>query len=99
MHSSSEMQPLNLITQRMRELRLILGYSIQQIAEITEISESTYRAYESGDIDLPFTFLHKYAKACGIEITDLLEGYSAKLTGYTVTRRGQGLITASDAVH
>jgi len=40
--------------------------------------------------------MHKCAQVYGIEITDLLEGYSAKLSGYTITRRGKGLTTASE---
>ena len=66
------------------------------MAEMTDVSEEIYRFYESGSIDLPFTFMHKFAKACGIELTDILEGHSAKLTGYTVTRKGEGLTTASE---
>ena len=84
------------IALRIRELREILGYTEQQMAEMTEISLDTYRIYESGSIDLPFTFMHKCAKAFGVEITVLLEGHSAKLSGYTVTRKGKGLTTASE---
>ena len=58
--------------------------------------EDIYRQYETGTVDLPFTFLHKCAKVFGLEITVLLEGRSAKLSGYTVTRRGKGLVTASE---
>lgn len=43
--------------------------------------------------------MHKCAKVFGIELTDLLEGHSAKLTGYTVTRKGQGLVTAQRGRH
>ena len=32
--------------------------------------------------------MHKCALAFGVELTDLLEGQSAKLSSYTVTRRG-----------
>ena len=84
------------IAQRIREMREILGYSMQKMAELTEISEQMYRQYEAGTVDLPFTFMHKCAKVFGLEITDLLEGHSAKLTGYTVTRRDKGLVTASE---
>ena len=84
------------IAARIREMREILGYSQQKMAEMTEVSAETYQLYESGTIDLPFTFLHKCAKAFGVEITVLLEGHSAKLTGYTVTRKGKGLTTASE---
>ena len=84
------------IALRIREMRDILGYSSQKMADMTEVSVDLYRQYETGTIDLPFTFLHKCAKVFGLEITDLLEGHSAKLSGYTVTRRGKGLVTASE---
>ena len=84
------------IATRIRGMRDILGYSMQKMAELTEVSEEIYRQYETGTVDLPFTFLHKCAKVFGVEITVLLEGRSAKLSGYTVTRRGKGLVTASE---
>jgi len=84
------------IATRIRGMREILGYSTQKMAEQTEVSEEIYRRYETGTVDLPFTFLHKCSKVFGLEITVLLEGRSAKLTGYTVTRRGKGLVTASE---
>ena len=79
---------------RIRELREIMGYSTAQMAERTGISEEQYLEYEKGAEDLPFTFLHKCALALGVELIQLLEGHSAKLSNYTVTRRGMGLVTA-----
>jgi acetyl-CoA synthetase len=90
------MNQIQRIVLRIREMREILGYSTARMAELTDISEQTYILYESGTVDLPFTFMHKCAKVCGIEITDILEGHSAKLSRYTVTRKGEGLITASE---
>lgn len=84
------------IAARIRDMRDILGYSTQKMAELTEISEAEYRIFETGTVDLPFTFLHKCAAVFGVEITVLLEGHSAKLSGYTVTRKGKGLVTASE---
>ena len=84
------------IALRIRDMREILGYSMQKMAELTEVSEENYRLYESGTVDLPFTFLHKCSKIFGVEITVLLEGHSARLSGYTVTRRGKGMVTASE---
>ena len=52
--------------------------------------------YEQGQLDFPFTFLHKCALAFGISITDLLEGQSAHLSSYTVTRKGMGMETAKE---
>ena len=81
---------------RIREMREIVGYSEAQMAEKTEVSLELYREYEAGMADLPFTFMHKCAKIFGLELTELLEGHSAKLSGYTVTRKGKGMVTASE---
>ena len=90
------MNQLQSIAQRIREMRQIMGYTVAQMAEMTDVSEELYCSYESGTVDLPFTFIHKCAKTYGIELTDILEGHSAKLSGYTVTRRGEGLTTAAE---
>ena len=66
------------------------------MAEKTEVSVEQYHSYEQGTVDFPFTFMHKCALAFGVELTDLLEGQSAKLSSYTVTRRGMGPVTASE---
>ncbi len=84
------------IAARIREMREIVGYSPAQLAERTEVSEETYRNYESGKVDLPFSFLHKCALAFGLELTELLEGHASNLSNYTVTRKGEGLVTAEE---
>ena len=81
---------------RIREMRQIVGYTIADMAEKTEISQELYAQYESGSADLPFSFVHKCAKVFGLELTELLEGQSAKLSAYTITRRGKGMVTASE---
>ena len=96
MKDQSNLSQLEKVALRIREMREIMGYSPSKMAELTEISEELYSSYESGSIDLPFTFIHKCAKAFGMEIIDILEGHSAKLSGYTVTRKGEGLITAAE---
>ena len=96
MNNQSDNNQLGRIALRIREMREILGYTTARMAELTDLSESTYISYESGTVDLPFTFMHKCAQVYGIEITDILEGHSAKLSGYTITRKGNGLTTASE---
>lgn len=88
--------PLMEIAERIREMREIVGYSEAEMAEKTEVSVEQYHNYEQGTVDFPFTFMHKCALAFGVELTDLLEGQSAKLSSYTVTRRGMGPVTASE---
>ena len=71
-----------------------MGFSTEEMAARTGITEAQYIEYESGRVDLPFTFLHKAAMAMGVEPIQLLEGRSARLTSYAVNRRDQGLVTA-----
>ena len=85
------------IAERISDMREIMGYSEAEMAEKTEVSLALFKAYESGEVDLPFTFIHKCALAFGIDITDLLEGRSSTLTSYTVTRKGMGQQTAKEA--
>ncbi len=84
------------IAQRIRAMREISEYSTKEMAERIEIPESLYLQYERAEIDLPFTFIHKCAQVFDVELTDLLEGNSARLSSYTVTRRDRGLVTASE---
>ena len=44
---------------RIKAMREIAGYSIEYMAEKTEVSIAEYERYESGKSDLPFTFIHK----------------------------------------
>ena len=91
-----ETEKLQEVAQRIREMREIFDFSEATMAEKTEVSVEEYRRYESGELDFPFTFIHKCSLAFGIGITDLLEGRSAHLSSYTVTRRGQGQQTAKE---
>ena len=84
------------VAARIKELRLISGFSVEEMARRTEVDPDMYVRYEEGQADFPFTFIHKCALELGVEITDLMEGRSAHLSGYTVTRRGQGMMTAKE---
>ena len=84
------------VARRIREMRWITGHTTAEMAALTQVSEDQYLEYEAGKADLPFTFMHKCALAFGVDVTDLLEGHSAKLSSYTVTRRGTGPVTASE---
>ncbi len=84
------------IAGRIKEMREIMGWSVAEMAEKTEVSVDMYYEYEGGLTDLPFTFIHKCAAAFDIEITELLEGKTALLTSYTVTRKGKGQRTAKE---
>ncbi len=82
------------VAERIKEMREIAGFSEAEMAEKTDVSLEEYLQYEKGEADFPFTFIHKCAKAFMIDMTDLLEGKSAHLSSYAVTRKGEGKITS-----
>ncbi len=84
------------VAARIHELREISGYTPEEMARRTNLSLADYLSYESAQADLPFTFIHKCALTFNVGITDLMEGRSASLSSYTVTRRGQGQTTAKE---
>ena len=84
------------VAKRISELRDIYGFTAEEMAQKAEVSLDEYTAYVEGKEDMPFTFIHKCALAFGVEITDLLEGQSARLSTYNVTRRGKGKTTANE---
>lgn len=84
------------IAARIHEMREISGFTPEEMAARTDTTVAEYLSYEKGEQDFPFTFIHKCALAFGLELTNLLEGRSAKLTSYTVTRSGQGQTTVDE---
>ena len=84
------------IVSRIKEMRDIMGWSIEEMAEKTEVTVDQYTVYETANSDIPFSFIHKCALAFDVEMTELLDGGSARLSGYTVTRKGMGQSTAKE---
>ena len=84
------------VASRIKEMREVCGFSVEEMAAKTDITVEQYCEYELGTADFPFSFIHKCAKAFGIGKTDLLEGKSSNLSSYTVTRKGQGKITSKE---
>ena len=76
---------------RIKDLREAKGYTPEELAKLTGVSVEDYKLLEEGESDFSFTFIYKCAKACGVEVVDLLEGTSTTLTSFAITRKGEGL--------
>ncbi|MBQ2715285.1 MAG: AMP-binding protein [Clostridia bacterium] len=76
---------------RIKDLREAKGFTPAELAKLTGVSLEDYLVLEKGETDFSFTFIYKCAKACGVEVVDLLEGRSSTLTSFAITRRGEGL--------
>ena len=96
MNRSKTLMQLGEVASRIREMREINGWSVEEMALKTEVAASEYLMYENAEADIPFTFIHKCALAFDIEMNELLSGRGANLSGYTVTRKGKGQATAEE---
>ena len=73
---------------RIKDLREAKGYTPEELAKLTGVSVEDYKVLEEGETDFSFTFIYKCAKACGVEVVDILEGTSSTLSSFTITQRG-----------
>ena len=79
------------IAERIRGLRELCDFSAEEVAQATGVSVEKYLEYESGKIDLSFTFLNNVADKLGVDIVELLTGENPHLSHYSVVRKGNGL--------
>ncbi len=78
------------VAARIRELRLVTGLSIAEMARRTNLTEEEYTQCEEGNRSLSIAFLYRCTLSFGVDMGDLLEGHSPKLRSYALTRRGEG---------
>ena len=78
------------VAARIRELREISGFTVEEMAARTGVSEAEYLQCEAGSRNLSIAFLYRCTLSFGVDMSDLLEGRSAKLRAYDLTRKGEG---------
>jgi mannose-6-phosphate isomerase-like protein (cupin superfamily) len=79
------------IADRIRGLRDIAELSLETCAQDLGIPVETYRRYESGETDIPASFLYQVAGKFHVELSSLLTGEEPRLRVYSVTRAGRGV--------
>ncbi|MCK9479722.1 MAG: cupin domain-containing protein [Firmicutes bacterium] len=79
------------ISRRLKELREIEGISAQSFAKQLGISVDLYLNYESGETDIPVSFLYDAANRLKVDLTTLLTGQQPKLHIYSLVKKGEGL--------
>ena len=75
---------------RIRELRQISGFTVEEMAQRTNVTVEEYVQYENGSRNMSIAFLYRCVLIFGVDFSDLLEGRSPKLRSYALTRKGQG---------
>lgn len=83
-------QQIKELTDRIRELREVCGYSREELAQALEIDAETYRSYEEDGINIPINIIFQIANKFGVDFNELLSGEAGKLNTYHVVRNGEG---------
>jgi mannose-6-phosphate isomerase-like protein (cupin superfamily) len=79
------------IAERVKALRTMIGFSIEEMAEATGESVESYTSHENGEIDFAFGFVYHCAEKFGVDMVEILTGENPHLSGYTLVRQGEGL--------
>ncbi len=79
------------IAERIRGLRDIAQLSVETCAQDLGIAAETWRRYESGETDIPASFLYQVAGKFHVDLTSLMTGEEPRLHVYSVTRAGRGV--------
>jgi transcriptional regulator with XRE-family HTH domain len=85
------MNHIKQVADRLRGLRDALDISIDDMAAQCGITPQLLADYESGETDIPVSFMHILATTYGVELTALLFGEEPKMSAYYVTRAGKGV--------
>ena len=78
------------IADRIKELRIITGLTVEDMASRTGMSVEEYEQCEAGNRNLSIAFLYHCTLSFGVDMGDILEGKSPKLRSYALTRKGEG---------
>jgi len=78
------------IAQRLHGLRDALDLTTEKVAESCGVSREDYEKYESGNHDIPMSFICDMAQVFDVETTALISGNDPHSLAFSVTRKGNG---------
>ena len=84
-------EQIRLIASRIKELREISEITVEALSAELKISEEAYRSYESGETDIPVSFLYQIANKFNVELSAIITGDAPKLHTYQLVRDGKGV--------
>ena len=83
------MEPINEIAARIRELREVCDYTVEQLASELGLSAEQYAAYEQNG-DFPISVIYEIANKFNVDFNELITGEPSRIDTFHVVRRGQG---------
>jgi len=83
--------PYKDIAPRLRGLRDAMDMSVEELAAKAGCEPADVSRYESGEHEIPVSFLFNVAQACNVDLTVLISGGEAHLHGHSLVKAGRGL--------
>lgn len=81
----------NEIATRLAGIRDSVGLTPEKLAQRVGVTPEQVLRYESGEVEIPVSYLSDVARTCAIDLTSLISGGDAYLREFTLTRKGEGL--------
>lgn len=79
------------IGNRIKELRELSDISVQDIAQELNVDAKTYTQYETGEVDIPASFIYEIANILQVDFSLLLTGEESRMSIFDVTRANKGV--------
>ncbi|GHT72578.1 transcriptional regulator [Bacteroidia bacterium] len=79
------------IAERLKGLRESMDLSAKAMAQQTGKAENDVLRYESGEVDIPMSFLFDVSQKFGIDTSTLISGEEPRMNAYFLTRKGRGV--------
>ena len=86
------MNDFNEIGARLRELREVSDYTVEELAKELNIDPQVYAQYEKNGMDVPISVIYSISQKFNVDFAEIVTGQSALLTTYHVIRAGGGKV-------
>ena len=86
------MNDYNEIGARLRELREVSDYTVEELAAELNLKPEVYASYEENGKDVPISVIYEIANKFKVDFTEIVTGQSAKLDTWHLIRRGGGKV-------
>ena len=83
---------VNEIALRLRELREVCDYTIEDLASELGIAPEVYAAYEENGKDTPISLIYEIANKFKVDFAEIVTGIPARLNSYHIVKRGNGMV-------
>jgi Mannose-6-phosphate isomerase len=79
------------IAERLKGLRESLDLSVESMAQQFDKAPEEIELFESGEVDIPMSYLCDVSQQFGIDTSTLISGEEPKMKNYFLTRYGKGV--------